>query len=52
MKDYQQSLTSRRRVPRGTEQLFPCQGAAPPPRPVMLDALATFHLYFDGARRA
>lgn len=50
MTAYTKPLTTRARVARGTEQLFPRQGAKPPPRPAMLDHLATFHLYFDGIK--
>lgn len=51
MTAYSKPLTPRTRTARGTEQqIFPRQDVKPPPRPAMLDALATFHLYFDGAK--
>ena len=49
MKSYTTPTTTRR-MARGTEQIAFPRGEAkpPPPRPTMLDAIATFQLYFDG----
>lgn len=53
MKTYQNELTKRRRVPRGTEEIaFPCQAAELPRRGVSLDLLTVFHLTFDATKPA